>query len=589
MMPMRTPFPVPPHARALRGAIIGASLVLLAACGGGGGGSTTPTGSGGGGGTQDSFYLSGISGVDRGGGLSLTGSDATGAVVSIPSANLFSTVASIPPNQGTVAQWTAASGTATALGTRYRVWAGTDGNLYDTDLLVVAGASAPTTAVLSTFSTSSICAPPTVLDDLATPAHSALVFRDKQHCTVAPSDQFIVVPLSASASTAPGTSSLLEPVDVARDATGAIKQVLFIDHAAGKVAVGSDFSSAPTPVGTLNGSGINVAGNGGDFASLGVITQADGSQVWLYRDLNTLNAVDLKTLAPAVTVYTAADSDTIQLPVVVDGTDVFVAMTDSTNPVGGPYTCQLVRIDTRAPLSASSGQFVVQENTTGPGLTIVGVAGANLIYFNNNVSGGAGSVILESIAKTATRVLASNIPSTLIATAPAPMTFGDSSFGRTSSAITVGSGVYYTLSTPSNVGLSALQAYFYSGPGSPVPIGNGSVLLGGVAASPVSTANPAAPAYGSALLALEPLGGGLPATIIASYDASGNAIANLGALPTLNEDTYTGLTLSESPLQAGMPALLVVGGQHNNNFAQDLFKITPGTAGSLHQVTSNLQ
>jgi hypothetical protein len=530
----------------------------------------------------------------------LTGVDPSGGIIAIPSASQFSTVSSIPSNQATIAGWTAANGTATSLGTRYRVWAGTDGNLYSTDLRVAAGASAPTTAKLSTFSTASICAPPTVLDDLASPANSALVFRNALTiCSAGPTDQFIVVPLSASASAPPGASSLLEPVDVARDATGAIKQVLFIDHSTtpANVAVGSNLSSPPSVVGTLIGNGINVTGNTGDFASLAVVTQADGSQVWLYRDFNTLFAVNLKTLAQPVAVFTAADSDVIQLPVVVDGTSVFVAMTDNTNPAPGitptAYTCQIVRVDTRSPLNSSSGQLVVQENTVGAGLKLVGVAGANLVYFNDNVSSGTGSVALESVAKTATSVMApAPLAITLIATAPAPTTFGDASFGSTSAAISVGSGVYYTLSTPSIVigAISTLRAYFYSGSGAPVAIGtNGSVLLGGASASPVSTASAAAPAYSSALLALQPQGGGLPTASIVSYDASGNAVATLGSLPMLNSDTYTGLTLSEGPLQSGNQALLLVSGQHNGNSAQDLFQITPGTAASLRPVTTNLQ
>ena len=49
------------------------------------------------------------------------------------------------------------------------------------------------------------------------------------------------------------------------------------------------------------------------------------------------------------------------------------------------------------------------------------------------------------------------------------------------------------------------------------------------------------------------------------------------------------MALSEGPLQSGNQALLLVSGQHNGNPAQDLFQIAPGTAASLHPVTTNLQ
>lgn len=106
----------------------------------------------------------------------------------------------------------------------------------------------------------------------------------------------------------------------------------------------------------------------------------------------------------------------------------------------------------------------------------------------------------------------------------------------------------------------------------------------------MATANPAGPAFASAIIAIEPSGGNLSASTIYNYDGSGNAGAQLGVLPQLNGgDTYSGLTLSEAPLQAGMPALIMASGLHNGNTAQDLIEITPGKANSLHPVTNNLQ
>ena len=571
---------------------------MLAACGGGGGGgggtTTPPPGPPPGPGAASSYYLSGASGVDRGQGYSLTGIDpASGGTVTIPSSNLYSA------NLATIAEWIVTNGTASGAGTRYRVWTGSDGNIYSSDLGVVSGSTAPTTAQLSTYAAGSIClgTSPTALNDLANPSNSAIVFRDASAGCGTPADRFVTVSLSAGSTTAPPAPSINEPVAVVRDATGAITKVLFLIHTSpAAVGYASSFTATPTVLGPITGNGLNFAN--GDFTSLAVVPEADGSQVWLYRDFTQIFAVNLTTLGAPVAVFTAKDSDVIQLPVLVEGTTVYVAMTDSTNivgttPGGAPlYTCQIVRIATAAPLTTASGTIALQENIAS-GLTLVGIVGSNIVYFDNNVvttvtnsvATYSGTVTLEAIPKTSTGLTG---PATTIATATQPNSY----FDTTSAPVALGSGLYYQIDTVgagpgSGIGY---QAWYYGG-GQPVSIGsNGSILLGGVSASSVSTANPAAPPYATAILALLPLGGGLPSSSIAEYDGSGNAGAVFGAIGSSNNNsTYSGLALSEAPLQAGMPALVIVSGQQQNgNSAKDLVQFTPGKAGSLIQVTKNL-
>lgn len=543
-------------------------------------------------GTATSYYLSGTSGIDRGQGYALTGVDpASAGIVSIPSSSLYSA------GLATIAEWTAANGSATGAGIRYRVWAGSDGNLYKTDLADSSGSAAPTTAQFSTYATASICAgvAPAVLNDMAMPSNSAIVFRDGSGSNTcgAPTDKFVTLPLSATPTTAPPAPSINEPVAVGRDATGAITKVLFLIHTT-QAAVGyaSSFTATPTVLASLSGTGVNLPT--GDFNSLAVVPQSDGSLVWVYRDVNHFYAVNLTTLGTPQLVYSAADTDTLHLPLLAQGSTVFIAMADTTNnvaPSGNPaaYTCQIVAIATAAGATANnSGHLVLQENTAANGLTLLGVLGNNIAYFNDNVvttvTGGtasySGSKDLETIPSNNAGVAPHGIA---IDSAVYPVVFD------AVAPIMVGGGLYYTLDTPGAGNTVAFQTYYNNGSGRSAVGANGSLLLGGVSASPVATVNPAGPAFASAVIALEPLGGNLSASQIASYDGSGNVSAQLGTLLQLTNDTYTGLTLSESPLQSGMPALIVAVGQHNGSAAQDLIEITPGSAGSLHQVTNNLQ
>lgn len=612
--PLLTLLPQEPgHGRAAaRRAIPALAVVLaLAGCGGGGGGGSTPTttGGGSGGSSTPAYFLSGPAGVDHGQGLTLAGVNAsTATTISIPSASLFSST--LPSEIATLSQWTVSGSTASGVGTRLRVWAGTDNNLYSTDLKAGSGISAPSTTQLSNLSVANVCpSAPTVLEDFANPANSALVFRDYASGCGGTLDQFDIVPLTAIASTSPAGPSLNEPVDVARNASGAITKVVWIMHSPSlpstpsTIGVSGSINAAPTGLGSLGGNGLNLNTPSGDFASLAVVAQADGSYVWVYRDTNQIMAVNLNGSSAPVAVFAAADQDVVQLPVVVDGTNVFVAMTDDHNPVDPnatplEYTCQIVRIPTAGSLTTSSGVVALYENTTGSGsisagslpigLRLVGKAGGYLIYFNNGVynGGASGSVLLEAVAESATGATASTPIASESATAA-------TAFSVTSLPIPVANGVYYNVINTSSA-TNPAQTYFYkfSG-GTTAAVGgaNGSLLLGGVLASPAA-ATPATPTYDSVILAEPAANASLSGATIIGFNNSGFNGAVLGTLPTLKTDSYQGVTLSEGPLQAGVAALVEVSGTQNNgnnDAATDLFVITPASGSSLKRVTSNLQ
>ena len=543
----------------------------------------------------------------NGQGLQLSGVNAaTAAPVAIPKANQFPIVfpTTFPSELATLPQWTVSGSNATAIGTRLRVWAGADNNLYSTDLKVLAGASAPVTNQVSNLSmaSTSVCAEPTVLSDYANPGNSALVFGAASFgCGAGPSDQFFIVPLSTGATASPLGPSLNEPVDVARDASGAIVQVLWIMHGVTPPTIGvsASLNTPPTSsLGQLAGTGLNQK-NGGDFTSLAVVTQADGSHVWVYRDTSSIMAVNTNASAAPVVVFTKNDADVLSLPVLVDGTNVYLAWTDNQNQVMGTnppqYTCQLIRIATAG---TPSGVIALNETTLGSGgtttgelpigLSLVGVSGNDVVYFNNGITSGVGTVLLEAIPKTASGATG---PTFAIDSETLP-----AQFNTATPPVTVANGVYYDVAAGSG---NSTQVYFYNLPAtSPssgrVAVGgaNGSVLLGGVLASPAPATQLASPVYASVLIAEPTANSGLSGATIIGFDGNGFNSAVLGTLPILTNDMYTGIALSEAPLQAGMPALVEVSGQQgsgNNHNATDLFVITPGTSGSLKQVTKNLQ
>ncbi len=566
----------PPQRSRLATTCLPISLALaavLAACGGGSGGGGSPGSGSTGNAGPAQYYLSGPEGVDRGSGLSLAAlNPATAPQSSILASSGWQNIA-------TIAQWSASAGSATRVGTRYRVWVGSDNFLHRADLAVASGASAPTVGQLSNLSVASgstcTTSPSTILDDYANPANSALVYSLAGGCG-GTTDQFSVVPLSADAATAPGAASLNEPVAAVHDAGGAITQVLFLQHAAAPakptIAVAPSATAAPTTIGApLNGLGINSPGIG-DFESLAVVPEASGS-VWLYRDLSAIYAVNLASATPTqVAVFSAPDTDTIVTPAIVDGTTVYIGLSDSTN-----VTNKIVRVDTTNP-SANSGVVVVTDSASG--VRLLGVAGGNLLYLLTTGSGGSR---LNKVDKTAVGAAAGIQLDQTIA--------GITAFEQVTAI--VGSGIYYTIDTTTG-GMVAPQAYYLDATGTArTAVGAaGSQVLGGVLAAPASTLSPGTPLYASAVIALLSTNSANPyaGAAIGGFSGGATVATSFGTLPALASDTYSGLALSEPPLQAGMPALVLASGsQQIGNAAGDLFLFTPGTAGGLLQVTTNLQ
>lgn len=596
---------------AIRRGLAGTTVLALAACGGGGGSSTPPS-TGGGGGTAASFYLTGPAGIDQGIGGNVTFADGTtssGTDLDLEAVTPSTGAGSVLVTRDTwihpvgIGQWTAAAGSATALGTRYNVYAGTDNRFHVNDLLIGSGGTAPTTATLSNLSTTAVCAStPVVINDLANPANSLLVFdgppSGQNSCSGAAGDVFSVVPVSAAATSGPSAVGDVEPVDAVRDATGAITSLLLLVHATPPyVAVATGASTAsPTKIGNLQGGGLNFPGGSRDFQSLAVIP-VSGSAVWLFRDLNNIYGVKLSNPTNVVLAFAGQDEDTVQSAALVDGTVAYVAMVDQTNcPSGYPKcTNEIVRIDAGA-LAANEGVVLTTEYTTG--LQLLGVAGGNLYYAFSD----------GSALKVITKAAPANSSGSAVFTASGGTTLDLSSLNiPTPPPVVVSGGVYYTVYSGTASG-SYLQAWFAAGT-TATALGGFSQVLGGVVASSVSSANAGLyanplssssavpPPYAGALIASMSTANSppdiYPSATISSYGGSGSATATLGTLPKLVTDEYDAIAVSPGVLQSGVPALLRVSGFDTDSrggfTGYDLIQITPGTAGSLIQVTTNLQ
>ena len=113
-----------------------------------------------------------------------------------------------------------------------------------------------------------------------------------------------------------------------------------------------------------------------------------------------------------------------------------------------------------------------------------------------------------------------------------------------------------------------------------VPIGNGTPAFSSVVViNTVGTiASPAAFTYAGAGLS--------------EYGANGAKTFDYGAFGVQANSgvTFDTAVLASGVVQSGMPAVVQGSGSTNNgNAAQDLWQLTPGTAGSLVRVTSRLQ
>jgi hypothetical protein len=482
------------------------------------------------------------------------------------------------------------------VGTRLRVYAGSDNLLHGVDLGVFSGSSAPMSGQLTTLSTSSLCSTvPTVLNDYANPSNSLLVLGatgcDTQNSRVD------VIPISSSSTFVPSPSPN-EPVDVARDASGAIAAVFVVIHSS-PPQIGFMMGTAGSLHVIGNVSGKGILGALGDFASLGVFIQSDGSYVWLWHDNLSVNGCKLAAgVCTPIVLYPVEDTDSIQGPAIPDPavpTTVYLASSDSSH-----NTQRLVQIDTANGLVTNGGQDVLSEQTGGssspyPGIRLLGVAGSYLVYSYSDSSelrfvtkspgSGNTGVTIWGPSGTGAILDQQNVP------------------------VIVGNAVYFTVTTGGGITAAGgtSQAYYfldYSGSGVPVSIGGSSSLVigaggafsglgsGGVVATPMSTSNPASPSYVGALVfefsstPNDPIGGGT----FAQYDAIGTRLA-LGTITPAQHpliSSYDSALLIEGPLQIGQPALLELTGQAaSGNAAADLYQFTPGTQG-LTQLTFNV-
>jgi hypothetical protein len=632
--------------------------LALAACGGGGGGGSPSSGNGGNGGgtgptngggslgvTSPPFFLSGGAGSSLAGNALVVDNPTNGATATVASAGAWQ-------NQATISQWVAAAagGGAQQVGVRYRVFAATSstsaaaaGSLGMTDLAMTASGAVLTTTLsslnFSTF-TPALCGttsgsvasapnPPLVIADNANPANSMLVYRAGT-CGAA-TDQFVVVPLTASAATAPtltGLGGKIEPVDAVRNSSGAITALLVIDHNTTPVTLGmvtggsgaailaalgagtyTTIAPAPTvapaPANAIAGAGLTSAT--GDFRTLGVKLQADGTSVWLFNDFSQILGASLNPASPGSPMFAfvanALDHDVIQAPAVLDGTTAFVAASDPTQS-----TNQIFSIDTTAlTASAVSGgsasaaaHVVVQDNaaatTTTPaiGIYFIGVTATNLVYSYSD-----GSAI-----KVAPKVAASMLT---VVGATDHAVYSSATHGALDSSalstehVLVGNVLFFTVQASTTA--LGMQAYYLdTSVASPAvallggATGAGSQVLGTYLAA---NATAASPVIGGALVLELASGASAVSTgpgvyanaSLAAFASSGATAIVLGKLPIPTQSIYNGLTLSEAPLQAGVGALIAVSGadQQSGNPAQDLFAFLPGTAASLVQGTGFMQ
>jgi len=593
----------------LRIATLAMGAALCVSCGSSGGGGTSSGGSGSGGnGTPiaGQYYVVGAAGVDQGNGITIpyapTGSTGTTSGLNLTYINAGTATGNIVANgetwidQGFVSEWTITSGTATSLATRFRIYAATDGYIHAADLQMMTGTTAPLNDRLTTLTTSTICPTlPTILNDYANPSNSLIVYRypgdTGPDCGTA-DDQFTVVPLNATSSSAPINTVIYEPVDAVRDTSGAITSVLVLVHptfTAGNpngspyVAMASSTAStslnAPSKIGGPNSgflSGTGSSSTSGDFQSVAVVPQSNGHSIWLFRDVNSIVATDPTTTTTTV-VYAIADTDQLVAPVLISGTDVYLGMSDTTGT-----TNKIVHIDTTAVASGTAASVeMITENTAQ--IQLIGIAGTNIIYTIDN------GTILHMIPTDATG-----------STSPVALYSPPSSNFGIGTCVIVGTGLYYTVTSQT---AQPNQAYFvdtFAVTPTSLAIGSssGSQVLGGVATNPTTTANPGNPAFGGAVVATFSASGSFSnfwtGANIGLYTTGSTASSNIGTLPApLNQDTFANAVLAPGLLQMGMPALLQISGTDTLDGstlpATDLFQFTPGTASSLKRLTSNIQ
>jgi hypothetical protein len=500
-------------------------------------------------------------------------------------------------NLATVSEWTAASGTATAWATRFRVYAGTDSLLHVVDLGAPSGSSVAKVAAtqLSTASTSIICPAesPYVVDDYALASRSWVVFRingPDDNCGT-PDDRFEAIRLNAAPTDAPtaltqsstsvsGGTDFVQPVETLRDGTGKVTGVLELVHppvsntnglivplAPPTLQLADANLANPKRIGSqIAGLGLS-AGGSGDFRSLGV---ARGSNVWLYADTTVIMAIVNPAGLPtsSVTVYTPLQGDVLQQSVVFDpdGTTAYLAFSNLTT---GSY---IVKVDTT--VASPAGVQIVADATTTSAINVIGATSTNVIY----------AMADGSALKAAPKSGTSSTAPTVIAALASPLALS----GTWQVAI-VGDTVYYTVDGTSTPLSQAYSAAAGTSSITSTAIGSGSAVLGAALASPVSTVAPAANASAIIATGLQATSGTLlEGATISGYGSTGASAVTYGSLAAVANGYDSSTTLSDGPLQTGLPAFIELSGNSNGTTAFDLEFLTLGTAG-VKKLTNNIQ
>jgi len=482
------------------------------------------------------------------------------------------------------------AGTATAWGTRYRVYAkansaGTDASLYTVDLRKPTPLANPLPTQVSNGTVTSLqlcgATPPVAFDNYRSANLSWILFHalgPDGNCGTL-DDKFVAVQLSTSSSMAASSLGQLEPIEPLYDTSGTITGLLAINHP--RVCTTADpppctpgALTAPVPLEQvdatlavvtktfntkLTGNGLNIAGvPTGDFLSLGV----SSGNVWLYVDSANIYALDLTSgVTTPIPGFTLGTGDNIQSRAVFDGTTAYVGVNN--NSAGG----YVVQINTTT--KTVTATQTPRDATALANLTLVGVTSSNLVYLLQD-----GSAI-KSLVKAGLTGLAP-LTSGLTATREVDGLMAAGGTSGPPTAFLVGDTVYFTVADSTAAAPFAKQAFYATFNSSGVPTttavaSNVSAVLGIVLPSPVPTTGPV-----TNVGALVLTGGGNGATagqaVFASSSVaaslylygSGGAQTNLvGTLSMTNPSSSSarvnpiyGVALDGGAVQTGMPAML---------------------------------
>ena len=519
------------------------------------------------------------------------------------------------------------SGSATAWGTRYRVYAKASTNaaglLYAVDLRK-SGATPPANPVPAQLSSGTVTSlqlcstAPVAFDNYRSADKSWILFHalgaDK-NCGTG-DDNFVAIQLSMNSTMPALTLGQVEPVEALYDTNGTITGFLAISH---PTVDASGNPSTPVPLEQLDinlanpkqfttklqGKGFNF--NGGDFLSLGIASVA-GANIWLYWDSSGIYGINLTTGVTS-TIRMLMSGDTVNGRGVIDGTKAYVAINNTASPSLGS---QIIQID----LANNFAVTIGPRDATLSGIQLVGVTTGALVYFGATAATPA-VTNLRSAVKTALATT-STLNNALSSTQSIDSLMGPTGAAGGPVAFLVGDTVFFTVADTSASGATgfAKQAFYVtiSSAGTPAPAtavaSTVSAVLGVVAPSPISISGATTNA-GALVLTMGSnaaagstnrggaafAAGGTPATTASMglYSATGALLTTppIGSLSSMSlgsggaplANPIYSVAFDEGPVQSGMPAMLQLTGTAGGAPAEDMAVYTPNTASSLTQVS----